>query len=156
MEPPNGYNPVVFSPFKEIKMNRREFIGVSIAALGAVGAGTALADMPPAPRHPPAHPQTHLFTKCPHCHGSGRVRRNWFGFTKACPDCHGTGKIPVPPPKPTPPPPPAPAPKPPHHGPNGGPGPNHGAPHAQPNHGAPHAQPGPKPSHNGGSAPRRP
>jgi len=139
-------------------MNRREFVRVSLAAACVVGAGSAFADVPPvphrpgpAPHHPPKpipppphHPPKPVpppsMIECPHCHGRGRVRRNWLGFTKECPKCHGHGRIPapVPPPKPVPPP-PKPAPKP---GPHGGPagGPNHG-PAGGPNHGPAGAPP---------------
>ena len=115
-------------------MNRREFVRVSLAAACVVGVGSAFADVPPvphkpgaAPHHPPKPVPPPRMIECPHCHGRGRVRRNWLGFTKECPKCHGHGRIPAPvppPPKPVPPP-PKPAPKP---GPHGGPagGPNHG------------------------------
>ena len=134
-------------------MNRREFVGASLAAACVAAAGSAFADVPPvphrpgpAPHHPPKpvpppphHPPKPVpppprMIECPHCHGRGRVKRNWLGFTKECPRCHGHGRIPAPVP-----PPPKPVPPPPHHPPKPVP-PPHGGTH----HGAPVGAPPPR------------
>ncbi len=92
---------------RSTSMNRRNFIRTSIAAACVVQLGSVFADAPHAHHFP-----MHVGPKCPHCHGSGRVRRYWFGFTKECPVCHGRGHLPIPPPKPAPRPVPKPAPRP--------------------------------------------
>ena len=55
---------------------------------------------PQPPPPPPPPPPKFITVPCPVCHGSGRVKRNWFGFTQACPECHGSGKKHVPAPHP--------------------------------------------------------